>query len=52
MRREFEGHLDSLACKVAHAARKDARRKAQLGDKTAFPCSQNFHAHRPLIVHH
>ena len=29
MRREFQ---DALACNAAHAARKDAKRKAQLGE--------------------
>ena len=32
MRKEFQGRLDALACSAAHAARKDAKRKAQLGE--------------------
>ena len=32
MRRDLEGRLDLMAGKVAHAARKDAKRKAQLGE--------------------
>ena len=32
MRKEFQGRLDTLACSAAHAARKDARRKIQLGE--------------------
>ena len=32
MHKEFQGRLDALTCSVAHAARKDAKRKAQLGE--------------------
>ena len=32
MRKEFLGRLDALACSAAHAARKDVKRKAQLGE--------------------
>ncbi len=32
MRKFLPGRLDALACSAAHAARKDAKRKAQLGE--------------------
>ena len=32
MRKELEGRLNLMAGKIAHAARKDAKRKAQLGE--------------------
>ena len=32
MRKEFQERLDAQACSAAHAASKDAKRKAQLGE--------------------
>ena len=51
MRRELQGRLDALACSAAHAARKDAKRKAQLGglkrkhaaDSRGGPASDGVH---------
>ena len=39
MRKELCGRLDALACSAAHAARKDARRKAQLGELDIKPAA-------------